>query len=46
MRIAATPSAAAAGYLIETGPALLMPIAGAFVAAAGYIFLRYLREVD
>jgi MFS family permease len=46
MRMAATPSAAAAGYLIEAGPALLMPIAGAFVAAAGYIFLRYLREVD
>ncbi|MGC8583234.1 MAG: MFS transporter [Thermoproteus sp.] len=46
MRIAATPSAAAAGYLIEVGPALLMPIAGAFVIAAGYIFLRYLKEEE
>lgn len=45
IRIAATPSAAAAGYLIEVGPPLLMPIAAAFIIAAGYVFLK-LREEE
>lgn len=46
MRIAATPSAVAAGYLIDVSPALLMPVSGLFLALAGYIFLRYLREEE
>lgn len=46
MRVAATPSAAAAGYLIDVSPALLMPISGLFVIAAGYIFLKYLKEEE
>ncbi|WP_245521991.1 hypothetical protein [Pyrobaculum neutrophilum] len=45
MRITATPSAALAGYLIEADPALLMPIAAAFTATAGYLLLK-LREED
>ncbi|MEZ0247997.1 MAG: MFS transporter, partial [Thermoproteus sp.] len=46
MRLAATPSAAVAGYLIDVSPALLMPVSGAFVVAAGYIFLKYLKEEE
>lgn len=46
MRAAATPSAIAAGYLIDVSPAALMPISGLFMVLAGYIFLKYLREEE
>ncbi|MEZ0393883.1 MAG: MFS transporter [Desulfurococcaceae archaeon] len=44
LRIAALPATAIAGYVIDAYPAILMPLAGAFMALAGTAFLELSEE--